>query len=321
MTEQPRWSIASLCPLPEFVKEVFLRDGYELTELRSSTPERLAECALGHDVLLTSVTAPLHAEHIDSLPPTIRAVATYSVGLDHLDLPRLQKRGIAVFHTPDVLTESVADLALLHVLATLRRATESIGLVRSRRWAGWTPLQLIGDEASSKQLGIFGMGRIGRAIARRAGAFGMAVHYHDRFRLAAADEGAASFHADVASFLSSIDLLILAAPSNESTRHFLNAEHIACLRPGSIVVNIARGDLVDDDALIHALTSGHVGAAGLDVFEGEPAIDPRYFEFPNVFMTPHIGSSTTQARRRMAEILVSGIAQWRRGENPSNRLV
>ena len=170
MTEQPRWSIASLCPLPEFVKEVFLRDGYELTELRSSTPERLAECALGHDVLLTSVTAPLHAGHIDSLPPTIRAVATYSVGLDHLDLPRLQKRGIAVFHTPDVLTESVADLALLHVLATLRRATESIGLVRSRRWAGWTPLQLIGDEASGKQLGIFGMGRIGRAIARRAGA-------------------------------------------------------------------------------------------------------------------------------------------------------
>src|SRR5690606_13063715 len=131
------WSIVSFCPLPEFVKDVLLRGGFELMELQyPPSPEKLAECAFGHEVLLTSVTAPLRAEHVDCLPPSIRAVATYSVGLDHLDVPRLRDRGIAVFNTPDVLTESVADVALLHVLATLRRATESIELVRSRRWTG-----------------------------------------------------------------------------------------------------------------------------------------------------------------------------------------
>jgi lactate dehydrogenase-like 2-hydroxyacid dehydrogenase len=319
MTELSRWSMVSLCPLPGFVKDT-LRSAFELTEVQAPTPETLAECALGHDVLLTSVTAPLRAGYVDALPTSIRAVASYSVGLDHLDVPRLRDRGIALFNTPDVLTESVADVALLHVLATLRRATESIELIRSRQWAGWTPLQLNGHEASGKQLGIFGMGRIGRAIARRARAFGMVVHYCNRRRLPAAEEEEAKFHADAGHFLSSIDVLILAAPSSDSTRHFINSARIACLRPGSIIVNIARGDLVDDEALVAALKSGHVSAAGLDVFNGEPAIDPRYFELDNVFMTPHIGSSTVEARRRMAEILVSGIEQWRRGQNPRNRV-
>ena len=317
MIELSRWSMVALCQMPEFVKDI-LRSSFELTEVdAATTPETLHE---GHDVLLTSVTAPLRAEQVHALPRSIRAVATYSVGLDHLDVPGLRQRGIAIFNTPDVLTESVADNAMLHVLATLRRATESIKLVRSGQWSGWTPLQLLGREAWRKQLGIFGMGRIGRGIARRARAFGMVVHYCNRNRLAATEEEEALFHTDVGDFLSSIDVLVLAAPSSDSTRYFLNSARIQCLRPGCIIVNIARGDLVDDDALIAALNSGHVSAAGLDVFDGEPAIDPRYLEMDNVFMTPHIGSSTVEARRRMAEILVSGIEQWRCGEKPHNQV-
>jgi lactate dehydrogenase-like 2-hydroxyacid dehydrogenase len=312
-----RWSMAALCPMPEFVKGI-LRSSFELTEIQAPiTQKTLQE---GYDVLLTSVAAPLRAEQVHGLPRSIRAVATYSVGLDHLDVPGLRERGIAVFNTPDVLTESVADNAMLHVLATLRRATESIKLVRSGQWSGWTPLQLLGREACGKQLGIFGMGRIGRGIARRARAFGMVVHYCNRRRLAATEEGEALFHADVVDFLSSIDVLVLTAPSSDSTRYFLNSARIQCLPPGCIIVNIARGDLVDDAALIAALNSGHVSAAGLDVFDGEPSIDPRYLEMDNVFMTPHIGSSTVEARRRMAEILVRGIEQWRCGEKPHNQV-
>ena len=200
------------------------------------------------------------------------------------------------------------------------RATESISLVRSRAWTGWTATQLNGMELWDKHLGVLGMGRIGRAIAARARSFGMHIHYHNRRRLGPDEEAGARFHADARSLFGASDALVLAAPSSDETRGYLNTERIGWLKRGAIIVNIARGNLVADDDLIAALASGQVFAAGLDVFNNEPRLDPRYFDLPNVFMLPHIGSSTIETRRRMAKGLIESLEQWRAGHEPVNRL-
>jgi lactate dehydrogenase-like 2-hydroxyacid dehydrogenase len=320
MTTDIRWSMLSFCPLPDFVDRV-LKSAFDVTPAgTSATAALLGEQSAGHQVVLTSVGTPLAAAEVAALAPSVRAIATYSVGLNHIDLAAARARQIAVFNTPDVLTDSVADVAMLHVLAALRRVTESIDLLRSRNWSGWTPFQILGRETAGRQLGIYGMGRIGRAIATRARAFGMTIHYCNRRRLDAALEDCAIFHEQANDMLAVVDVLLLAAPLGSETAGFLDRARIAQLRPGAVVINIARGELVDDGALIAALRSGHVGAAGLDVFSGEPKLNEQYFELPNVFMTPHIGSSTIEARRRMAEILVQGIERWRRGERPPNLL-
>ena len=313
-------SILSVTALPDFVSDIFRADfGYvAATDVRDS--QQLRERTHGHNVVLTSVDAPLRATHIAALAPSVRAIATYSVGLDHIDLDAARARSLAVFNTPDVLTDSVAEVAMLHLLAVLRRATESIALIRGGSWRGWSPGQLLGGEASGKSLGIFGMGRIGRAVAQRARAFGMIVHYCNRTRLQAELEAEAIYHPTFDSLLAVSDLLLLAAPSGPETRGLLNAEHIRRMKRGACVVNIARGDLIDDDALIEALRTGHLGGAGLDVINHEPHFDTRYLGLPNAFLTPHIGSSTIEARRRMAQILSQGLSNWRRGVAANNRV-
>lgn len=321
MPEQSRWAILSLSRLPDFINDIFRRS-YALTTVEAAlSPRDLNERSAAHQVVLASVDAPLSAHHIEALDEAVRAIAVYSVGLDHIDMAAVRARGLALFNTPDVLTSSVAEVAMLHVLATLRRVGEAVELIRGRTWSGWRPYQLLGFEACGKHLGILGMGRIGRAIAQRAQAFGMKIHYCNRRRLVPELERQATFHAHIEALLGSVDVLLIAAPAGPETRGFLNRERIAQLRRGASVVNIARGDLIDDDALIEALESGHLSGAGLDVFRGEPMLDPRYFELPNVFMTPHIGSSTIEARQRMAEILISGIDLWRRGGTPDNRVI
>lgn len=271
-------------------------------------------------IALVSINERIDAQVIERLPPTLRAIATYSVGYEHIDVAAAARRGIAVFNLPDVLTEAVAEIGMFLLIGAARRATESIALIRSRAWKGWTPMQLNGMELSQKQLGIVGMGRIGRAIAARARSFGMSIHYHNRRRLSADQEAGAQFHADANSMLGQIDALMLTAPSSPETRGFVNAERLGWLKRGAIVVNMARGNLVVDDDLIAALTSGHLYAAGLDVFNGEPHLDARYFDLPNVFMLPHIGSSTIETRRRMAQALIDGLVEWLSGGQPSNRL-
>jgi lactate dehydrogenase-like 2-hydroxyacid dehydrogenase len=313
-------SILSVTALPDFVSDIFRTDfGYVVgTDVRD--PQKLRARTHGHDVVLTSVDAPLRATHIAALAPSVRAIATYSMGLDHIDLDAARARSLAVFNTPDVLTDSVAEVAMFHLLAVLRRATESISLVRSGSWPGWSPGQLLGGEACGKSLGIFGLGRIGRAVAQRARAFGMIVHYCNRNRLPMQLEANAIYHQTFASLLGASDLLLLAAPSGPATKGLLDAEHIQRMKRGACVVNIARGDLIDDDALIDALRTGHLGGAGLDVFNHEPRFDTRYLELPNVFLTPHIGSSTIEARRRMAQLLSEGLSNWRRGVAANNRV-
>lgn len=314
-------SILSITALPNFVDEVFQATFRYAVAADVRSPEELSRRTVGHQIILTSVDAPLRAPHIEALAPSVRAIATYSVGLDHIDLEAAHARSLAVFNTPDVLTDSVAELAMLHLLAVLRRASESISLVRSGSWPGWSPGQLLGQEACGKNLGILGMGRIGRAVANRARAFGMFVHYHNRSRLPAQLEGDALYHSTFDGLLRTSDVLLLAAPSGSTTKGMVDAERIQRMKRGAVILNVARGDLIDDDALIDALRLGHLGGAGLDVFNHEPRFDARYLELPNVFLTPHIGSSTIEARRRMAQILTEGVANWRRGIEAHNRVV
>lgn len=254
---------------------------------------------------------------IQRLPDTVKMIATYSVGHDHIDLQAASDRGIAVFNTPGVLSEAVADAAMLLLLGAARRATESIALLRTGQWTGWTPNQLIGLELGGRTMGILGMGGIGQRIAKRARAFGMDIAYHNRRQIAG---GTARFFADPRKLVAQSDVVVLAWPSTEETRRFIAADTLALAKPSMILVNIGRGDLVKDDDLITALREGKIFAAGLDVFDNEPDIHPGYLELPNAFLLPHIGSSTWEARLAMADVLIDAMEVHAAGGTPANRI-
>lgn len=263
----------------------------------------------------------LDAAAVAALPDSVRVIGTFSVGYDHVDVAAAEARGIRVVNTPDVLSVATAELTMLLVLAAARRAGEGERLVRAGRWTGWAPTQLIGTQVSGRRLGIFGMGRIGRELARMAAGFGMAVHYRNRSRLPPELETGAVFHETDESFLAACDVLSLNAPGGEATRHWLNAARIALLPHGAIVANAARGTLVDDAALIAALRSGRVAAAGLDVYDGEPRVHPGYLELENVVLLPHLGSATRETRDAMGMLALDGIDAVLAGQEPENRVV
>ncbi len=288
---------------------------------RVLAPDELMQAAGQADVLVATAFDRFDARVIAALPPSLKVLATHSVGLEHIDLDAAKARGLPVLATPDVLSDSVAEMAILLMLGAARRAHEGQHLLYSGQWTGWTPTQLVGIEVTGKRLGVVGMGRIGRTIARRARGFDMTVHYHNRSRLPETEEAGATFHADLAGLLAVSDVLVLAAPSSPQTRAMINAGAIAAMPADAIIVNIARGDLIDDDALIRALTSGRLAAAGLDVFNGEPRLDQRYLGLANVFLQPHQGSSTLTARLAMAQILLDGIDAHFAGTRPVNRVV
>jgi lactate dehydrogenase-like 2-hydroxyacid dehydrogenase len=267
-------------------------------DLTLSAPEILA-AAEGADGILTSAIDRLPAELIDRLPASVRIVATFSVGFDHIALEAARARGITVTNTPDVLTEATADVAILLLLAAARRAAEGMRLIRERRWIGWRPTQLLGQGLAGKSLGIVGMGRIGLAVARRARAFGLHIHYHNRARLAAGLEEGATYHETLETLLPLCPFLSLHCPATPQTRHMINRATIELMPPEAVLVNTARGALVDDAALIEALRSGRLFAAGLDVFEGEPDLNPGYLDLHNVVLLPHLGSATRDARNAM----------------------
>lgn len=308
--------------LPDEVQAV-LASAFEVDyapefDYRSATAAQRID---GNDVLVVSATKDrLDAAAIGALPASVRAIATYSIGHEHIDLGAARTRGIAVFATPDVLTDACAEVGLLLLLGAARRVTESIELVRSGGWSGWTPTQLNGVTLAGKRLCIVGMGRIGRAIALRARAFGMEVHYSNRARLAPALEDGATYHADVEALLRLAQFLMLACPATPETTGLLDARRLRLLPHGAIVANVGRGPVVVDADLIAALQSGQVAAAGLDVFNGEPALHRGYLTLPNVFMLPHIGSSTIEARVAMGQLLVDGLRDHDEGRAATNRI-
>ncbi|MBB5214169.1 2-hydroxyacid dehydrogenase [Parapusillimonas granuli] len=318
----PAMRVYVACPFPAPVLDLFVqRFGAAHNGTgRVLDNDALIAAAQGMDALVITVTNRIDGGLAAALPASVKALCTYSVGTDHLDLDALRAKGIAVFSTPDVLNESCADTAMLLMLGAARRVIEGIGLIRQGTWTGWSPLQLIGHDVWGKRLGILGMGRIGRAIARRARGFGMQVHYHNRSRLAPDAEVGAHYHESLESLAGHSDFLCIACPANASTRGIVNAGILARLPAHAIVCNVARGDVIRDEDLVQALRSGAIAAAGLDVYAGEPDIHPAYRELPNVFGLPHIGSSTIDTRIAMGEILCSGLEAWSRGSRPANQL-
>lgn len=298
---------------------------FEALTAREEAPvdaARLLTAAQGCDGLLVTAADRLGAAVIERLPASVKIIATFSVGHEHIDTAACAARDITVTNTPDVLTDATADIALLLILAASRRAHEGETLVRSGGWTGWTPTQLMGVQITGRRLGLYGMGRIGQATARRARAFGMAIHYHNRRPLPpeAEQELGATYHATAESLLAVADVLSLHAPAGPETNGFLNAARLALLPPDAIVINTARGSLVEDEALIAALRSGRIAAAGLDVFAGEPNLDPRYRSLPNCFLLPHLGSATRETRTAMGMRALDNLEAFFAGKVPPDRV-
>ena len=285
-----------------------------------STPE-LLELAAQADAILPCHTEKFSAETIAQLPQRIRAIANFSVGVDHVDLQAAADRGIVVTNTPDVLSDATAEIAILLMLGAARRASEGERLVRSQQWQDWSPDFMVGRQTTGKRMGILGMGRVGQVVAQRARGFDMKIHYHNRNALDAEQAGDAVYHASVDDLLTNIDVLSIHCPAIESTRGLINRERLALMHADSILVNTSRGGVVDDDALVAALERGVIGAAGLDVFNGEPAgIHPRYRELDNVFLLPHIGSATHETRDAMGFRAIANLVAIFAGEEPGDRV-
>jgi lactate dehydrogenase-like 2-hydroxyacid dehydrogenase len=308
--------------MPEAVERRAQRDYRVILnpEDRPLGPDELIARSRDADAVICTVADRFGADVIAQLAPRVRVLASYSVGTDHIDVAAASARGIVVTNTPDVVTEATAEIALLLLLGAARRAAEGEQLIRSGRWNGWAPTLLLGRQLTGKRLGIVGMGRIGQAFATRARGLGVQLHYTDRLRVSTEREQGAIFHPDLESLLRVSELLSLHAPAMPETRHLLNARTLAFLPRGAIVVNSARGDLVDDEALIAALRSGQVGAAGLDVFQGEPALHPGYRELPNTFLLPHLGTATQETREAMGFRALDNVDAVLAGRPPPDRV-
>jgi lactate dehydrogenase-like 2-hydroxyacid dehydrogenase len=319
---QPRIVVVS--PVPDAVAERASTEfGAVLSQDRNMTAEEMLASVRSHPiegVFLTS-RIKLAARTVEALPSRVRLVATCSVGYDHIDLAACAARHLTVTNTPDVLTDATADLSFMLLLCACRRAGEYHDIMK----AGWGELfglnHMLGVQVSGKTLGIIGMGRIGRAVAKRARGFGMRVLYQDVYRLASDLEQDAEFYPDLRQMLPHCDFVTLHAPGGAGARAIMNRETIALLPRGAVLVNAARGQLVDEDALVDALTSGHLYAAGLDVFRSEPNYDPRLRNLPNVFLTPHMGSATLETRNAMGFRALDNIAAVLSGRAPIDPVV
>jgi len=289
-------------------------------EDRLYQPDELLQRAAGADAIVACHTERFSREMIAQLPERVRAIANFSVGVDHVDLAAARERGIIVTNTPDVLTNATAELTMLLMLGAARRASEGERLIRENRWRSWSPSFMVGIEVTGKRLGIVGMGGVGRVTAKRARGFDMEIHYHNRRRLTPELEAGAIFHESLEDMLPHCDFLALHCPDTPETRDLLNAERIALLPDGAIVVNAARGSVVDEPALIEALRSGKLAAAGLDVFKNEPDINPAFRELDNVFLLPHIGSATRETRDAMGFRVLENLDAIFAGREPRDRV-
>lgn len=289
-------------------------------EDRQLSSDELVDRAQGADGLMVAATGKVDADLINRLPSSIRIISTFSVGYEHIDIAAATARGIAVSNTPDVLTDATAEIALLLLLAAARRAHEGAEMLRQNRWTGWTPTQLMGIGLSGKRLGIVGMGKVGRVMAARARGFDMEVHYHNRARLDPSLEEGAIYHDSIESLLPNCQFLSLHCPATPATRGIMNAERFALLPDGAVFVNTARGALVDEDALLDAIASGKVAAAGLDCFAVEPGGNPKFAAHENIFMLPHIGSATFETRDAMGFRALDNLDAFFSGRQPGDRV-
>jgi glyoxylate reductase len=290
---------------------------------RPMSADALAAALADADVLVPTIVDRIDAPLIERAGARLKLIANFGNGVDHIDLKAARARNILVTNTPGVLTDDAADMAMALILAVPRRLAEGERLVRSREWDGWGPTAMLGRRVSGKKLGILGMGRIGQAIALRARGFGLEIHYHNRRRLPHIVEKAvdAVWHEALDDMLTEIDILSINCPHNASTHHMIDARRLELLGPNGYLVNIARGEIVDEPALIDALERRRVAGAGLDVFEHEPAIDPRLVALPNAVLLPHMASATIEARHATGEKVIANIRMWADGHRPPDQVL
>jgi lactate dehydrogenase-like 2-hydroxyacid dehydrogenase len=283
--------------------------------------DELLELAAKADAILPCHTEKFTAATIARLPARIKAIANFSVGVDHVDLEAAKQKQIIVTNTPDVLSDATAEIAILLMLGAARRAGEGERLVRSQQWRDWSPAFMVGRQITGKRLGILGLGRVGQVVAKRARGFEMTIHYHNRKPLDPDQAGDAVYHASVEALLAEIDVLSIHCPATPATLGLLNRERLALMHRDSILVNTSRGGVIDDDALVAALQAGDIAAAGLDVYNGEPdSIHPGYRQLDNIFLLPHIGSATVETRDAMGYRAIDNLIAIFNGEEPGDRV-
>ena len=273
-----------------------------------TTDELIATSAMC-DVLVPTLTDVLSADVIAKFDPRLKMIANFGNGVDHIDVTAAQARGIMVSNTPDVLTDDTADMTMALIVGVPRRLVEGARMIREDRFTGWTPTHMLGHRLAGKRLGIIGMGRIGTAVARRARGFGMTVHYHNRRRLQPELEAEveATYWESLDQMLARMDIVTIHCPHTPATFHLLSERRLKLLKPSSYVINTARGEIVDEKALIKLLQDGKIAGAGLDVFEHEPAVNPKLLAMNNVTLLPHMGSATIEGRIAMGEKVIINI--------------
>ena len=280
---------------------------------------KLVEMSEGCDGILSALTDKLDEETINKLPQSIKILSNFAVGFGNIDLEAAKKRGIAVTNTPEVLTDATAEIGILLILGACRRVAEGIEGARSSNWK-WSADYLIGKQLTGSRLGILGMGRIGKKIAKIAKSLGMIIHYHNRSKLSSDQESGAIYQKDLKSLMSVSDVLSVCCPASKETVNMINKETLEFLPKGAVVTNVARGDIVDDEALIDALNRRKVYAVGLDVYKGEPNLNPGYLKHKSAFILPHLGSATKETRTAMANLAIDNLEEFFKSGKCKNKV-
>ncbi len=286
-------------------------------ELYSQT--KLIELSKGCDGILTSITDKIDEETINKLPNTVKIISNFAVGFGNIDLKVAKKRSIIITNTPDVLTDATAEIAMLLILGAARRASEGIEQAKKSNWK-WSADFLIGKQLTGARLGILGMGRIGRTVAKLARAFGMIIHYHNRSKLSTELEQGAIYHDSIKNLFSVSDVLSINCPATKETENIINAKTLEYFPKGVIITNSARGDMIDDEAMINALNRRKIYALGLDVYKGEPNLNPGYLNIKDVFILPHLGSATKETRTAMANLAIDNLDEFFKTGNCKNKV-
>jgi lactate dehydrogenase-like 2-hydroxyacid dehydrogenase len=287
---------------------------------RLYSKDELIAQARGAQAILPCHTEHFSADVFQQLPAEVKIIANFSVGFDHVDVEAARKKGVVVTNTPDVLSDATAELTMMLMIGAARRASEGEKLVREGKWKDWSPAFMVGTQVTGKRLGILGMGRVGQVVAKRARGFDMTIHYHDVRRLPPEREAGAIFHETADDLLPHCDFLSVHCNVTPATRGLMDARRFSLLPDGAIFVNAARGAIVDDEALIEALTSGKLRAAGIDAYNNEPKVDQRLVALPNTFLMPHIGSATAETRDAMGFRALDNLDAYFAGQEPHDRV-
>lgn len=285
--------------------------------------EALAKAMKTADVLVPTITDTIDAGLIGQAGQQLKLIANYGAGVDNIDVATARQRGILVSNTPGVLTEDTADMALGLILAITRRIPEGLVAMQSEGWTGWSPTAFLGRRIGGRRIGILGMGRIGRAVAQRASAFGMQVHYHNRRRLRpeTEEELGATYWESLDQMVARMDVISINCPHTPSTFHLMNARRLKLMKPSAVIVNTSRGEVIDENALTRMLRDGEIAGAGLDVYENGTEVNPRLRELPNVVLLPHMGSATIESRIEMGEKVIINIKTFQDGHRPPDQVI